>query len=212
MDDSGSVTDWLLEAKVGDPMATQRLWDRYYQRLVRLARKKLADAPRRVEDEEDVALAAFDSFCRGATEGRFPDLNDRDDLWRLLVTITVRKSLNQRIHARRAKRGGGLVRGDSVMAGAERSDNPQGFARVVGDEPSPSLAAQVADEFRFLAQRLGDENLRSVAVWKLQGFTNEEIATKLGCKLRTVERKLQLIRSVLTRAGQSALDERPQVN
>lgn len=199
MSDFGSVTGWLLDAKQGDALAIQQIWNRYFERLVRLARKKLADLPRRAEDEEDVVLAAFDSFCRGATEGRFPQLEDRNGLWRLLVTITVRKSLNQHQHIRRAKRGGGRVRGDSVMLGADDTDDAQGFARVVGDEPSPSLAAMVADEFRYLVERLGDESLRSVAIWKMEGFTNDEIATKLGCKLRTVERKLQLIRSVLSR-------------
>ena len=200
MIDDGSVTQWLLDAKVGDSLATQRLWNRYYLRLVRLARKELADLPRRAEDEEDIALAAFDSFCRGAAEGRFPQLEDRDGVWRLLVTITIRKTLNQHAHARRAKRGGGLVRGDSAMVDAGGADDPQGFARVVGSEPSPDLAAMVADEFRYMVERLGDESLRTVAVWKMEGFTNEEIATKLDCKLRTVERKLQLIRSVLSRS------------
>jgi DNA-directed RNA polymerase specialized sigma24 family protein len=203
MDDTGSVTQWLLDAKLRDPLATQRLWNRYYERLVRLARKKLADLPRRADDEEDIALAAFDSFCRGAAEGRFPKLDDREDLWRLLVTITVRKALNQHVHARRAKRGGGDVRGESALAPAAGSDEAPGFARVVGSEPSPDLAAQVADEFRYMVERLGDESLRSVAIWKMEGFTNEEIASKLDCKLRTVERKLQLIRSVLSRGDSS---------
>ncbi len=199
MPETGSVTQWLLDARLGDPAAAQGFWNRYYERLVRLARKKLADAPRRVSDEEDVALSALDGFCRGAAEGRFPQLRDRDDLWRLLVTITVRKALNQRIHVRRAKRGGGKIRGDSALSAAAGTDEPQGFARVVGSEPSPELAALVADELDHLVARLGDESLRSVAVWKLEGFTNQEIAANLGCKLRSVERKLQLIRSVLSR-------------
>ena len=49
---------------------------------------------RRAADEEDVALSAFDSFCRGAEQGRFPQLDGRDDLWHLLVVITVRKKPN----------------------------------------------------------------------------------------------------------------------
>ncbi|HEV3005859.1 MAG TPA: ECF-type sigma factor [Pirellulales bacterium] len=203
MDDAGSVTAWLLEAKAGDPLATQALWNRYYERLVCLARKKLADSPRRVVDEDDVALSALDSFCRGAAEGRFPQLRDRDELWRLLVTITVRKALNQRKHLQRAKRGGGHVRGESALADAADVGEPQGFALVVGSEPSPDLAALVADELSHMVRRLGDESLRKVAVWKLEGFANEEIAEKLGCKLRTVERKLQLIRSVLSRRQSS---------
>ena len=49
-------------------------------------------------DAEDAALSVFDSFCDGAARGRFPQLVDRDDLWRLLVTITTYKVTD---HARR---------------------------------------------------------------------------------------------------------------
>jgi DNA-directed RNA polymerase specialized sigma24 family protein len=199
MVDVGSVTGWLLEVRLGDPLAAQGLWNRYYESLVRLARKKLADVPRRGADEEDVVLSAFDSFCRSAAEGRFPQVQDRDDLWRLLVTMTVRKALNQRVHARRLKRGGGKVRGESALIAGPRDDDPAGFARVVGSEPSPELAALVAEELQHVLDRLGDEGLRSVVLWKMEGFTNEEIAAKLGCKLRSVERKLHLVRGVLSR-------------
>src|ERR1043165_1882401 len=89
MNGDGSITRWIGQLKAGDPVAAQLLWERYFRRLVGLARKKLDGAPRRMADEEDVALSAFDSFCRGAEHGRFPRLEDRDDLWRLLVVITA---------------------------------------------------------------------------------------------------------------------------
>src|SRR6202034_1431934 len=96
-DADGSVTRWIGDLKAGGAAAAQPLWERYFDRLVRLARNKLRARPRRaaVEDEEDAALSAFDSFCRGAARGRFPRLTDRDDLWRLLVVLTVRKALDQ---------------------------------------------------------------------------------------------------------------------
>src|SRR5262245_51636439 len=89
----GSVTHWIGDLKSGGDSAAQHLWERYFQRLVRLARKKLQSdrRPRTAEDEEDAALSAFDSFCRGVDRGRFPRLTDRDDLWRLLVVLTLRK-------------------------------------------------------------------------------------------------------------------------
>src|SRR5262249_49366796 len=99
----GSVTDWIDRLKIGDPAAAQQLWQSYFQRLHRIARKKLQGTPRRVADEEDVALSAFDSFCRGAEQGRFPQLTDRDDLWRLLVTITARKAYQLALHEGRQK-------------------------------------------------------------------------------------------------------------
>src|SRR5919198_391675 len=105
----GSVTRWLGPLLAGDPAAAQQLWERYFRRLVGLARTKLRGAPRRAADEEDVALSAFDSFCRHAERGRFPQLDDRHDLWRLLVTITARKALYLIRDEHRLKRGGGAA-------------------------------------------------------------------------------------------------------
>src|SRR5438105_9866914 len=96
MSSPGSVTYWIGQVRVGDPAAAQQLWERYFQRLVGLARKKLQDAPRRAADEEDVALSAFASFCRGAARGQFPQLADRDNLWHLMVTLTARKASHLR--------------------------------------------------------------------------------------------------------------------
>src|SRR5262245_65329915 len=105
-----SVTYWLDRLqKTGDPTAAQKLWESYFQRLVALARAKLRGVPRRAADEEDVALSAFESFCRGAQHGRFPQLHDRNNLWRLLVVITSRKALNLAQHEGRKKRGGAVL-------------------------------------------------------------------------------------------------------
>src|SRR5689334_22900261 len=101
----GSVANWLVLLKEGDSAAAQALWERYFPRMVALARKRLQGARRREADEEDVALSAFDSFWRGAREGRFPHLTDRDDLWRLLVVITARKALDLLERQGRKKRG-----------------------------------------------------------------------------------------------------------
>src|SRR3974390_2696829 len=89
-----SVTHWIEQLRAGAPIAAHPLWEGYFQRLIELARAKLQGLPRRAADEEDVALSAFASFCRGVECGRFPQLTDRDDLWRLLVTITARKALH----------------------------------------------------------------------------------------------------------------------
>ncbi|MBI1915085.1 MAG: hypothetical protein HYS12_10160 [Planctomycetes bacterium] len=80
MSSAGDVTRWLQQLKAGDHDAVQPLWERYFRRLVGLARDRLRKLPRRTADEEDVALSAFDSFCRRAEEGRFPRLDDRDGL------------------------------------------------------------------------------------------------------------------------------------
>jgi DNA-directed RNA polymerase specialized sigma24 family protein len=192
----GSVTRWLHQLQASDQTAAQELWNRYFRRLVGLARSKLQGVPRRAADEEDVALSAFDSFCRGVEQGRFPRLDDRDDLWRLLAVITERKACDLVQHERRQKRGSGDVRGESGFA--EEFDFPEeggaGIDQLPSREPSPEIAAQIADECRRLLELLGDATLRSVAVWKMEGYTNAEIADKLGCVPVTIERKLQLIR------------------
>src|SRR5262245_47235933 len=103
MSSPGSVTHWLALLRAGEQGAAQPLWELYWARLVSLARRKLGEVPRRVADEEDVALSAFDSFCRRAQLGCFPQLSDRDDLWQLLVVLTARKAARLRRDQARLK-------------------------------------------------------------------------------------------------------------
>lgn len=187
-----SVTRWIGGLKTGDETAARELWNRYFARLVGLARARLAGRPARGADEEDVALSAFDSFCRGAAEGRFPRLEDRDDLWRLLVVITARKTADLRRRENAAKRGGGMSAAGPDPADGSDTDV---LDRIAGREPDPEFAAAVGEQFRLLFDGLGDETLRRVAVLKMEGYANNEIADRLGCVPRTVERKLRLIRS-----------------
>jgi DNA-directed RNA polymerase specialized sigma24 family protein len=168
----------------------------YFGKLVERARQKLAGAPRRSADEEDVALSAFDSFCRAAARGGFPRLEDRQDLWQLLVLITDRKAIDLVQHERCARRGGGKVLGERDLASASEEDGGPALAQLAAEDPTPDFAAQVAEECRRLLDRLGDTGLRSIALWKMEGYTIEEIAAQLDCAPRTVERKLQRIRSI----------------
>jgi DNA-directed RNA polymerase specialized sigma24 family protein len=195
MASSRSVSHWIGQLRAGDPVAAQHLWEGYFRRLVGLARGKLQSLPRRAADEEDVALSAFASFCRGAQGGRFPQLADRNDLWRLLVTITARKALHLARDERSQKRGGGAVRDEAALG--NRDGSAEEFAAIdelLGREPTPAFAAQVAEECQRLLESLGDADLRAIAIWKMEGYTTEEIAAKLRRAPRTVERKLDLIR------------------
>ncbi len=192
--DDDSITRLIDRLKANDPDAAQQLWARYFDKIVEVARKRLGAVPRRVADEEDVALSVFQSLCEGAAGGRFDLLNDRDDLWRLLLTITRHKSADQIRRQARQKRGGGEVRGESVFAAGANDGELPGMNEIVGQEPTPEFLALVADECRRLLMDLGDDSLRQVAQLKLEGFTNEEIAERLDISVRTVERKLKLIR------------------
>ena len=187
MRSDGSITRLIGLIKQGDRAAAQPLWDAYFHRLVALARARLRGTPRAMADEEDVALSAFDSFCRRAERGEFPRLADRDDLWQLLFVLTVRKAIGLARHQARARRGGGHVASLQDLAAWD-------LDAVLGPEPTPELAAQMAEEYRRLLDRLGDETLRAVARWKMEGWTNREVAARLGCVENTVERKLRSIR------------------
>jgi DNA-directed RNA polymerase specialized sigma24 family protein len=184
----GSITTWVSALKAGNRAAVQPLWEAYFRRLVALARARLHATPRGVADEEDVAVSAFDSFCRRAEADRFPKLEDRDDLWQILFVLTVRKAVD---HARReGRRGHGAGRVQSLE---HLTDLDAG--QVVDHEATPALAAQMTDECRLLLNLLEDDaTLQSVAQWKMEGHTNAEIAERLGCVETTVERKLQRIR------------------
>jgi DNA-directed RNA polymerase specialized sigma24 family protein len=186
MPGQGSVSHWLTLLQAGDAAAAQPLWERYFRRLVGLARGKLQGAARQVADEEEVALSVFDTFCRNARGGRFPRLGDRDDLWRLLVLLTARKASHLRRDQGRQKRGGG----------PQAAPEGPALEEVLGREPSPEFAAEVAEEWRRLLAVLGDAHLEAVALWKMEGYENAEIAARLGCAPRTVERRLQLIRQL----------------
>ena len=191
-----SVSHWLsLLQSDGGAAAAQQLWERYFHRLVGLARAKLQGQPRRAADEEDVALSAFASFCRAAEAGRFPRLADRHDLWRLLVTLTERKAYNLVRDERRQKRGGGAVVGEAGLLRPDDS-SPAGLDQFAGREPTPAFAAEMAEECGLLLGRLGNADLQAVAVWKMEGNTVPEIAARLGCALSTVERRLRLIRQI----------------
>jgi DNA-directed RNA polymerase specialized sigma24 family protein len=190
MPSGASVTQWIDRLKAGDREAAQRLWDRYFGQLVRQTRCWLRHTPRQAADEEDVALSAFDSVCRRAEQGRFPRLFDRNDLWLLLVVIAFRNTCNQIKHEMARQPPNGHVINASALAGDEGAL----FADMISREPRPEMVAQSAEECRRLLAELGDETLRQVALWKLEGYTNDEIAPKLGRKRCAVERKLNKIR------------------
>jgi RNA polymerase sigma factor (sigma-70 family) len=194
MSSDGSITHWIREIQDGNQQVAQELWERYFAKLVQLARLELRGAKRQMADEEDVAISVFDSFCRAAENGRFPDLADRDSLWRLLVRMTARKSIDLRRRETRLRRGG--------PARAELSSQPTGeeaVALAIGDTPSPEFAAMMAEELRGLLEFLDDSEFRAIALGKMEGYSNEELAERLDCSVRTIERRLGLIREKLKR-------------
>jgi DNA-directed RNA polymerase specialized sigma24 family protein len=193
MSAAGDVTSLIGRIRAGDPGAAQGLWERYFQRLVVLARVKLRGRRRVDRDEEDVALSAFDSFCRAAGRGRFPRLDDRDDLWQVLAVLTCRKVADLVEYWKRQKR---LAECGESALGAPEGGTGAGRAieQVAGRGPTPAEAAELTEGCRRLLSLLKEEALRQIATLKLEGYSNEEVAERLGCSVATVERKLKRIR------------------
>jgi RNA polymerase sigma factor (sigma-70 family) len=189
MDDT-SITKFFHKLRDGDEFAAQKLWETYFASLVVVARRKLEGRRRLVGDEEDVALSAFNSFCRAAELGRFPQLNDRSDLWNVLVTITLNKAIRLMRDEARQKRGGNHTTITSS------SDDTDCLAQIIGTEPSPAIAAQVVEEIEVLLLKLPSPELIELAQLKMEGYTNAEIAERWEKTERTVERKLNLIRKI----------------
>jgi DNA-directed RNA polymerase specialized sigma24 family protein len=177
---SDSIGVWIDRLRQNDPQAARVLWDRFYPRMVAVASRRLGSRPRRVSDEEDAALGAFADFDRAVKAGRFPDLRDANGLWALLLTFTVRKVQEQVRHDARAARGGGLVRGDSAVTEEVPASPDEGFV--------------FQDTLEGLLAELESDQVRAVALDKLEGWTNDEIAGRQSCSRATVERRLRLVR------------------
>jgi len=192
----GEVTVWIQDLKAGNSAAAQQLFQAYFDRIVRLASRKLDGVPKRVSDEEDVALSAFESFFRGVDGGKFPKLDDSTDLWRLLATITTRKAVDQVHFQNRQKRGGGKVRGESVFANAGPDGEAFGFEQFASADRTPEMEEAMTAECQRLFEKLGDEELVSLALLKLEGYSNVEIAVKKGVARRTIQRKLAQIQEL----------------
>lgn len=188
MGNSASVTTWIGLLEMGQLEAAQRLWERYFHRLVNYSRGRLAGVNTRIEDEEDIAISAFSSFCEAVATKRIPQLNGREDLWRVLVMIAAGKAVDLR------RRQSALKRASPIQPGDKRQLDMVALEDIVGSEPDPAFAAQVAEEFQALLSMLNDESLKEIALLKLEGQTNDEIAKHLNCSARTITRQVAEIR------------------
>jgi DNA-directed RNA polymerase specialized sigma24 family protein len=201
----GSVTSWIGALRSGETdEAPRRLWEHYFPRLVALARVRLRAASRGPDDEEDVAICAFESLCRGVAEGRFDRLRGREEVWRLLATITARKVAHRIERERRQKRGGGRLRREADLGDRPGEGPPRGLDSFAAAGPDPVSMAVMGERVRGLFGRLPEESLRLIALLRLEGYSNGEIACCLDCAVRSVERKLERIRLLWAGEGGSA--------
>jgi DNA-directed RNA polymerase specialized sigma24 family protein len=193
--DSGhSVTGWIEDLKQGDSAAMKAIWDRFYPQLLPAARKRLKGMKSRAKDEEDVALSAMYNLFVAVGQGRFPDLTDRKDLWRVLLHITGCKAFDLRRHESRQKRGGNRKRQSLAADSDQPPTSSLAFDEAVAETLTPDFAAMVIEEFERLLALLKKDRYREVAIAKLKGYTNKELASRYGCAEKTIERHLTHIR------------------
>lgn len=175
-----SVTQWLQAFRAGDQFAADLLWKRYFLPLVRSLRSKTPAQP--VYDEEDAALSAFDAIFQFVGDGGKEELSGRQDFWRLLTTIGVRKAHERFRRQTALKRGGEFLQNQ-----AESLDS------LPSPECGPEMPVMVAEECQKLLDILPTGDLESVAVLKLEGVSVREIAAKLCISRWTVQRRVRLI-------------------
>ena len=190
MSKSKQVSHWIDLVKQGDSLAANQIWQHYFDRLVRSVRHKLLGQNRAVSDEEDIVLSVFDSFYVAVEKGRFPDLSDRYDLWRLLLRMSARKIVDKRRHDGRQRRGGN-VKIHSLDPGKNDDDY---VIEAIGNEPTPEMILMMQESIEQFFSHLGVGHLRDLAGDKLEGYTNAELAKRFDCSERTIERRLHLIR------------------
>jgi DNA-directed RNA polymerase specialized sigma24 family protein len=205
IDERGSVSIHLshLKSGKGDDDAFRFIWNRYYADLVRMARRKLEamGGPGGVEDDEDAATAAFASVWKGAKAGRFGEMEDRTDLCRMMAVILSRKVFDQVASRNARRRAGGRIVHESALAAEPDQSYDTGFALIIGPDPSPEDLAIMEEQFRRLLESLGDDTLRSIVLMKADGYTDDEIANAIDRTRRTVQYKLNYIRTKLMNWG-----------
>ncbi len=206
MDTPGSVTRLIELLRSDDSVvrdeAARRVWERYVPALLNLARHHLDHRLLHREDEEDVLQSMYASFCLRQQRGSF-ELFGRDDLWKLLVTVTLRKARNT---ARRHRQQARDYRRECAQPASPDSDaNGWVLEELDASEPTPDDAAALNEALENRLRALGDPVLWQIALRKLEGYTNKEIARELDdCTERTIERKLERIRARWARYDDAA--------
>jgi len=176
--------------------AARIIWERFSFRLQALVRRHLDNRIRCREDEQDVLMSMYANFCAGQLEGKTPPAS-REELWKLLVRITMCKVVNTAHRHLAARRDVRRERTDARDQWRDGSLFPRWMLDHVDKaQPSPEEQVIVLDELDRVLQDLPKE-LRQIVLWKLDGYTNAQIARMIQRTVRSVELKMQLIRKRL---------------
>jgi DNA-directed RNA polymerase specialized sigma24 family protein len=197
-DQRGSVERLIVQLKEGDDRALAPLGERYFERLVKVARGRLpVGSPGRVEGGSmDAALDALQSFHSRLRQGEYGWVTSRGDLWKLLVTMTRNKAINEsrRASAERRHPHQGIVRGSEMVG-----DNGTGCSLedVVTEVPTAEMAIELAERIERIHRALDDPELSRVFQLRLEGYSREEISEAIDRAVRSVTRKLEIVRQAV---------------
>jgi DNA-directed RNA polymerase specialized sigma24 family protein len=189
------VSLWIEQLAAADHDAASRLWAHFCQRLMVFARSRMSPSARRIYDEEDAAVSAFRSLCRGIEAQRFPEVGDRGNLWALLVVITSRKIANRFRYDHQQRRDSNQTLSESMLQPCDGVEIGW-MQSLPSNEPTPAFAVEVADMSEYLMSQLPEQDLKRLVLLKLEGHTNEDAAELMKITRRTVQRKLELIRRI----------------
>jgi DNA-directed RNA polymerase specialized sigma24 family protein len=166
----------------GDQDAAEVVFDRYAQQLARLAERHLSRRVAQRVDGDDVTQSVFRTFFRRTEDGEF-QIRSSDQLWKLLVTITIRKAQMQGRRHGAGKRDATLEANDSVA-----------LLAAMGREPGPDEARILDDEIERVLRTVPDHQrdlYRQVLELKLAGHSNREVAGQLNLQPRYIDRMIE---------------------
>ncbi len=196
MSNNDPVSLWIDELRQADEVAAHKVWAHFAARLHQLARKRMRAKTKRVYDEEDVVQSMFHSVCRGLAEGRFPDLQDRDSLWRLMLVITGQKISNRHRFDQQKRRDVRRNLTDSIFSESQTDLGPRLGTELISREPTPEFVAEFQETSDRLFDALEETDLQEIAMLRMEGYKDTEIADRLDCSQRTVQRRLTMIRQI----------------
>ena len=186
-----SITRILSNTQAVDEAGAEAIWKEFLPRLLRVIETKLHGMPKRYVDQDDIAQNAMHSLFKGLQGQRFSDVSNCDELWRLLVTITVRKISAQRRRSLAAKRGGGKVRGESVFV---NDANAYGINQILDTNSMSESAEKILQTYQEMLPRITDEASVQTLLLRMEGYSNAEIADRLKCSISRVEQRMAKIR------------------
>lgn len=198
MADTDPVSLWIEGLRQADDVAAHGVWNHFAGRLSELARRRISPSTKRVYDQEDAVQSMFLSVCLGLEEGRFPDLKDREGLWRLMLVITSQKISNRHRFDRQQRRDIRRTASESVFCPGADVDAFADNGLMLSREPTPEFAAEFLETCETLFHGLADPLLEQVVTLRLEGFSNTEISERMDCSRRTVQRRLEIIRRHLS--------------